>query len=255
MLLAPLPLAPLAQHNSQVVVRVRLALPVSDIAAEREMAIVVLPRLRKATLAVDEAFCDFCPEGSVLDQAGTWPELVVLRSMTKFYGIPGIRVGFASGAPETLERMAALQVDWSVSTPAQVCGVHCFSEQWGARTREYVERSREKLTAELQKLRGFHPLPSAANYLLVRLDPPAPDADTIYHALRAEGTLVRHCSSFGLGNRYIRLAVRTVGQNADLIVHLQKLTGIRQLESDPLPRQEIERVRDSAPPENGGAPR
>lgn len=177
-----------------------------------------------AFLCVDEAFCDFCPEFSVQDRAAIIPSLAVLRSMTKFYGIPGIRIGYLTAATPLVEAVNALRQPWSVSTLAQAVGVKCLEdEHWSLKTRQYLIRAKDKFLAELKLLPGVTPLPGNANYLLIRLDPPAPDADALYEALREVGTLVRHCGSFGLGSRYVRVAVRTVGENADLIRHLKKL--------------------------------
>ena len=191
---------------------------------ERE-EVLLLARMaaeREALIVVDEAFCDFCPEKSVLGLAASQPQLVVMRSLTKFFGIPGLRLGFLAAAAPLLERMEDLRQPWSVSTIAQSAGIHCLKDDnWGEKSRQYARRAREKFANDLAALPGMTPLPSEANYLLLRLDPPAPDADLLYERLKSEGTLIRHCTSFGLGNRYVRLAVRTVGENADLIRHMK----------------------------------
>lgn len=175
-----------------------------------------------AYLLVDEAFADYCPSRSVLDTAAHLRSLLVLRSLTKFYGIPGLRLGFIAGAPELLARMERLAPPWSVSTVAQTAGIHCMAdEHWGDKSRTYLVRAREKFLADLSALPGIEPLHTEANYVTLRLTPPAPDADRMYLVLKNEGTLVRHCGSFGLGNRYVRLAIRTVGENADLVRHLK----------------------------------
>lgn len=175
-----------------------------------------------AVLVVDEAFCDYCPDRSLLDLAGDDNKLLVLRSMTKFYGIPGVRLGFVVAHPDLIEAMELLRQPWSVSTVAQIVGEALFEDDnWGIKSRQYITRAKEKLVADLLSMPGMTPLPTEANYLLLRLDPPAPDADLLYARLREEGTLIRHCQSFGLGNRYVRLAIRTVGENADLIRHIK----------------------------------
>jgi threonine-phosphate decarboxylase len=176
-----------------------------------------------ATLIVDEAFADFAPRLTVLGSVGQ-QGLVVLRSLTKFYGIPGLRLGILCAEPEFARRVEALQIPWSVNAAAQICGEHCLRDpMWAERSREYLGRAREKLLRDLQQIPGFTVLPSEANYFLVRLDPPAPGADELFEKLRAVGTLIRHCGSFGLGDRYVRLAVRTVAENANLIRHLKKI--------------------------------
>jgi threonine-phosphate decarboxylase len=173
---------------------------------------------RGATLAVDEAFADFCPGESVLADVAAGRGLVVFRSLTKFYGIPGLRLGFLAAAPEAVGRIAALQVPWSVSALAQEAGIYCLSRSdWGTETLGYVARAREALGRGLSSIPGLRPLPSRTNYLLVELSPPAPQATDLYDALARRGILVRHCGSFGLGERYVRVAVRTEEENETLL--------------------------------------
>ncbi len=175
-----------------------------------------------AVLAVDEAFVDFCPELSVLDLAARRPGLVVLRSLTKFYGIPGLRLGFLAAAPARASAVAGLQVPWSVNTLAQEAAPYCLAHtEWEGRSRAYAARERERLAAGLGRLAGVRALPSRANYLLLHLSPPAPGAGTLYEDLARRGILVRHCGSFGLGERYLRVAVRTEEENALLLAALE----------------------------------
>ncbi len=180
-----------------------------------------------AVLVVDEAFADFCPEESLIVHAAREPALVVLRSLTKFYGIPGIRIGFAAGTPGLVERMAAAQVPWSVGTLDQAAGAYCMDlEDWDARTLAFTARARGELRRDLEALPGVSVVPGArANYLLVRLDPPAPGATGVYEFLAARGILVRHCGSFGLGERHVRVAVRRPSENRRLVQALGALLG------------------------------
>ncbi|TLN15238.1 aminotransferase class I/II-fold pyridoxal phosphate-dependent enzyme, partial [bacterium] len=199
----------------------------SALPEEEVMLIARAAREAGATLVVDEAFADFCPSFSVLDYAGEERALVVLRSLTKFYAIPGIRTGFLKADGALVDKIASLQLPWSVGVPAQVVGAACLKDDnWAKRSRDYLGRSKEKLLAGLASIPGFTALPSEANYILIRLDAPAPSADELYARLRRSGTLIRHCGSFGLGDRYVRIAVRTVGENADLVRHLQKMFGL-----------------------------
>lgn len=171
-----------------------------------------------AVLAVDEAFADFCPEVSVLGQAGRAPGLVVLRSLTKFYGIPGLRLGFLAAPGELARAVAALQVPWAVNVLAQAAGAYCLGQAgWEERSRAFVDRERALLAQGLSGVPGARPLPSRANYLLVGLAAPGPGADTLFDALGRRGILVRHCGSFGLGDRYLRVAVRTGEENRQLL--------------------------------------
>ncbi len=194
------------------------------VAAPDLQALLGRVRAAGATLVLDEAFADFCPGVSLLGEAGRDPHLVVLRSLTKIYAIPGLRLGYLGAHPTLVARLEALQVPWSVNALAQAAGAYCLGvEGWGARSRAFVARARERLAEALGALPGLEPLASAANYLLVRVGPPG--ATAAYEACARRGVLVRHCGSFGLGERYLRVAVRTDGENDRLVAALAGARG------------------------------
>ncbi len=177
-------------------------------------------RAAQAWLVLDEAFADFCPGSTLLGAAGTSPQLLVLRSLTKFYGIPGLRLGFLAAHPGVAEGVRRLQVPWSVNALAQSAGVDCLRQrEWEQRSLAFLALERQHLHDGLARVPGFHPLPSAANYLLVRV---TPSAQAVYETLAEQGFLVRHCRSFGLGDRYLRFAVRTRAENDRLLAALAR---------------------------------
>jgi threonine-phosphate decarboxylase len=180
-----------------------------------------------AFFTVDEAFADFCPSETLLHDAPDSGALIVLRSLTKFFGIPGLRLGFLVGAPERAAAASKLQVPWSVNAIAQAAGAFCLAdEEWPRRTLDIVARERGFLRERLARLPGFRPYPSCANYLLVELSSPAPKAAVLYERLARMGILVRHCGSFGLGEGYLRLAVRTRKENRALLSALTAQAGV-----------------------------
>ncbi|HJV34419.1 threonine-phosphate decarboxylase CobD [Geomonas sp.] len=174
-------------------------------------------------LALDEAFIDFCEEESAKDLVRGLERGVVLRSMTKFFAIPGLRLGFALGAPGTIEAIASLQDPWSVNTAAQVAGIASLQDEvYCTRTRNYVSAERQFLMDSLAGISGLKVYPARANYLLVELlnGMKAPE-------LRAEllkkGVLIRDCSNFhGLDDRFFRVAVRLREENELLLENLGK---------------------------------
>jgi threonine-phosphate decarboxylase len=177
-----------------------------------------------ATLAVDEAFVDFIPAVSLLPLAAGHPGLLVLRSLTKFYGLPGLRLGYLVATPERASTIADLQVPWSVNALAQAAGVYCLGRfTWEERTLSFVAMARQHFTEALARVAGLRPLPSLANFVLVEVRHPAPPAAELYEALIRREMLVRHCGSFGLGERYLRFAVRTVEENTELVSALRDL--------------------------------
>lgn len=163
-----------------------------------------------AILAVDEAFVDFYPRAGISAALNEYDNLIIFRSMTKFFGIPGLRLGFLLTSPSLANKIARLQVPWSVNTAAQISGTYCLEHNdWESKTLKCIEKNRSMLHSGLEKIPGFKPIPSDVNYILVEVSHPAPPADEICHFLASKGILVRNCESFGLGNRFIRLAVRT----------------------------------------------
>lgn len=175
-------------------------------------------------LVIDEAFADYCPERSVLPHAVSWPHVVVLRSMTKFYALPGLRVGYAVAAQAIIKRLRRQLPPWSVSIMGQVAALAAVNDAVHARkSLRFMARERERFRKLLATLPGCVAMPTYANYVLVEL-PRRLRARDITEQLRRKGLLIRDCSSVpGLNSRSIRLAVRTVQDNDRLIRTFSRL--------------------------------
>lgn len=181
-------------------------------------------RRRDLWLFIDEAFADYCPERSVLPHAASWPRVVVLRSMTKFYALPGLRVGYAVATRATIRRVQRQLPPWSVSMLGQIAAFAAVNDAVHARkSLRFMARERERFRARLASLPGCVVMPTYANYVLVEL-PRNRHARDITEQLRSKGLLIRDCSSVpGMNSRSIRLAVRTVQENDHLIQVLSHL--------------------------------
>lgn len=172
-------------------------------------------------LALDEAFMDFREGESakrIVTEAGGG---VVLRSMTKFYAIPGLRLGYAIGSAEMVERLSSLLEPWSVNTLAQAAGVASLAD---IGYREMTVRScnaeRESLYRGLAGLPGLKPYPSAANYLLVELVNGI-SAPALRDELLRRRIMIRDCTNFtGLDGRFFRVAVKGRSDNGRLLAAL-----------------------------------
>ncbi len=172
------------------------------------------------SLLVDEVFMDFCEEASLGRFLASCGNLVLIRSMTKFYGIPGLRLGYLLTDGPMAERLRHFLPPWSVNTLAQVAGTFCLrQEDYRRRTLELVQRERDFLRSGLERIDGLATIPGVANYLLVRLDGRLPPARVLVHdLLTTDRILVRDCSSFeGLGDRSFRVAVRLRSENERLL--------------------------------------
>jgi L-threonine-O-3-phosphate decarboxylase len=192
--------------------------------------------------AVDEAFIDFVHEP---DSAVTLSlsNVIVVRSMTKFYALAGLRLGYAVLSPDLASAGRRLLPDWSVSTPAQRAGHAVLTDPelqaFADASRKLIRRERIALADALRRL-GVVVTEGAANYLLLRLPEAGPSAAVLAERLLVEaGIAVRTCSDYvGLTDRHLRIAVRSSVENARLIASLGDL--LCQASNPPL--------RESAPP-------
>ncbi len=175
-------------------------------------------------LVLDEAFIDFCEAESAKDLIRRCPRCVALRSMTKFFAIPGLRLGYAIGMPETIAAIAALQDPWSVNTAAQVAGIASLSDaDYCRQTREYVHEEREHLATALADCLALRVFPSQANYLLIEICH-GPNAAELRSKLMAKGILIRNCCNFkGLDDRFFRVAVKGRAENEMLVEQLRSI--------------------------------
>jgi threonine-phosphate decarboxylase len=176
-------------------------------------------------LLVDEVFVDFCEEESLRPFVAGAGNLVLIRSFTKFYGLPGLRIGYLLAPPRIAERVRGFLPPWSVSTPAQAAGAWCLSrEEYRLKTLELIGSHRRRLAGELSAIPGLEVFPGAANFLLVRMGTGLLSASALkWDIFKRHRILIRDCGSFeGLGDRYFRVAVRLPDQNDRLIAALKE---------------------------------
>jgi cobyric acid synthase CobQ/L-threonine-O-3-phosphate decarboxylase len=176
-----------------------------------------------AWFVVDETFLDFVP-GAVSLAAAQAPNLVVLRSLTKFYAFPGLRVGYAVAAPEVADRLRRQIPDWSVGTLAQQAGIAALADRaYAERSREVVAELRAELASGLAGLGGVLVCRGEANFLLARLGPGRGEAVSLSdRLLLTHGIAIRVCTNFrGLDESWFRVAVRPREENDRLVAALE----------------------------------
>ena len=168
-----------------------------------------------AALVVDEAFTDFVPEVSVTPEVDG--SLFVARSFTKFFAVPGLRLGCLVALDP--KRIRAFQPSWSVNAVAAVAGIAAAKDRvYAETTLAEVAQSRAELLGALRTLPRVVAYPGAANFLLVRGPRWLPDE------LAHRGILVRGCEPFrGLGPEFFRVAVRKKEENERLLEALRSL--------------------------------
>jgi threonine-phosphate decarboxylase len=179
-------------------------------------------------LLVDEAFIELSdPDQSVASLAPKAECLFVMRSLTKSFGVPGLRLGFGVANPFVAEIMDRARIPWSLGSIAAAAGSYLLGEKdFLERSRTVIREELEYLTSALKRL-GLHPLGSMVNFILVDVTPSGLASDDLAGRMMAEGVLVRDCQSFGLGKGYIRVAVRNRNENEQLISALERVVRCR----------------------------
>ena len=188
------------------------------------------PLLQRYRLVIcDEAFLSLVPNGeqqSLIPLVADHPNLVVIRSLTKLYGIAGLRLGYAITQPERLQRWAQWRDPWPVNGIASAVAEQLLAspakyQRWCCRAQAWVAKEGAWMQQRLAQLPGITPMPSAANFLLIRADQslvPLREAVEQRHRI-----LLRDCRSFeGLGECWLRIGLQSRRNNRRIIRALKQ---------------------------------
>ena len=183
-------------------------------------------RVQRTIPVIDEAFIDFCEEASAVVPLLMDGRGIILRSLTKFFALPGLRLGYAIAAPETMQLLSALIPPWSVGTLAQAAGVAALADDdYRVQTCRLITEEREFLFSSFSSLSGVQPFPSAANYLLIQLTSGL-HAATLQKKLIYKNIIIRDCADFpGLFKQFFRVAVRSRQENEALLAAISRVLG------------------------------
>jgi histidinol-phosphate aminotransferase len=189
-----------------------------------------------SAVVVDEAYIEFGGE-TVIPLLADHPNLLVLRTFSKWAGMAGLRLGYAVTSPEIAAAMARLQPPYNVNAAAIVAALATFEDM--AYSRESIARivaERERLQGALAGLPGVEPLPSQANFILCRLK--GRTGQELADALAEQGILVRSFSAPDLADA-VRISVGRPDQNDALLAALHSILGVQSRRARPpcLPSQ------------------
>lgn len=187
----------------------------------------ILPYVKQfGMVVVDEAFMDFLPpweQETLIDAVEEFPNLVILRSLTKFYSLPGLRLGCAIAHPDILRRWQLRRDPWPVNALAAAAAAAAVRDTvFEQQTWDWLPVARRELFEGLANLPGLQPIAGAANFLLVES---SMSVSLIQKSLlERHRILIRDCLSFPeLGDRFFRVAVRSRAENLRLIAGLAEV--------------------------------
>ena len=184
---------------------------------------------RYALVICDEAFLPLVPDGerqSLIPLVQHHANLVVIRSLTKLYGIAGLRLGYAVAHPERLQRWGEWRDPWPVNGVALAVGERLLASpqryrRWCERVQSWTSTEGAWMQSKLAELPGITPMPSAVNYLLIRAnDSLVPLREALEQRHRI---LLRDCRSFeGLGERWLRIGLQSHRNNRRIVGALRQ---------------------------------
>ncbi|WP_075980465.1 threonine-phosphate decarboxylase CobD [Bacillus massilinigeriensis] len=174
-------------------------------------------------LILDEAFYDYV-DGyeSMISYLEDYSNVIILRSLTKMYAIPGLRLGYMVANPDIILKIKAFQPHWSVNSVAMLAGELCIdNEVFQEKTKSYILKEKDKLFTYFES-EGFDHSPSKTNYYILR-DSREEDQMPFFIFLLTKGIVPRHTRNFsGLEGRWLRFAIKGSIENSKLIEALEQ---------------------------------
>jgi len=176
---------------------------------------------------LDEDFLEFVENEqalSMINKIKAYPNLFILRSFTKIFGLTGLRVGYGIASEEIINVLLCAKIPWNVNCLAQAAAVVALKDEEHLRvTRELIKNEKAFLSTELEKIKSFKVFPPDANFFFIDIRKSGLTATELKNKLLRQGILIRDCTSFrGLDEYFIRVAVKTREENERLIEALKR---------------------------------
>jgi threonine-phosphate decarboxylase len=190
------------------------------------LRIIRLAAEKNVLMFIDEDYVDFVDDNkrySMAEYVKRYDNLFVLRSLTKFFGLAGIRIGFGIGSPDVVGTLKKAKMPWSVNSLAMFAATEAVKDDDFIKdSRLLISRSKRQLQKMLQEIPWLRVYPSETNFFLIEITKGDLTSTQLKKRLARKGLLIRDCSDFdGLTNRFFRVSVNKPEENKKLIKHLK----------------------------------
>jgi L-threonine-O-3-phosphate decarboxylase len=209
--------------------------PTSMLISQEILEEIIETTLAQDTLVfLDEDFLEFVDNEkslSMINRINKYPNLFILRSFTKIFGLTGLRVGYGLANPEIINVLSSAKIPWNVNCIAQAAAVAALKDEKHLRvTVELIQKEKAWLIGEFGKFVGFKFIAPDANFFFIDVRKSGFTAAELKRKMLKQGILIRDCTSFmGLDEFYIRVAVKTHQENERMINAFRQL--VKQSES------------------------
>lgn len=183
---------------------------------------------KNVIFSVDENYIEFAEKGQETTLVGVvkdYENLFVIRSVTKFYGMAGIRLGYGIAASGLVKKLENVRIPWSINSLASCATLAAFNDaDFIENTKNTIAKERSELAKNLSEIDGLQVFPSVTNFLLVKIKNRKITSTKLKEQLAKERMLIRDCCTFvGLDDSYFRVTVRSGRDNQKLTQAIDKI--------------------------------
>ena len=199
--------------------------PTGELLSKKELlSIIIVAKKLKTIVFIDECFIELVPKSneSVISYVKKYDNLFILRSLTKSFGLPGLRIGYACGSKEIIKILQKIKIPWSVNSLAQdAANAVIKNTSHLKKSNIIIKKELKYLEDNISILNGFECISSSTNFILIKIKY---DSTKLQTKLLKNKILIRDCKNFrGLDNHYIRIAVKSHKDNVKLVKALEKI--------------------------------
>ena len=177
-------------------------------------------------LVIDESFIDFVGNDTLQDNeysmrslVNEFDNIIVVHSFTKFYAVPGLRIGAVFSNPQIIDQLNTFIPTWSVNTLAQAYTEAALNDiEYVKWTKQVLREEQHYMYNALDAIAGITVYPASANFILLHIEQEGVTADSINEALKKHNMIVRNCDSYmGLNSQWVRVAIKDHDNNVRLV--------------------------------------
>jgi len=199
--------------------------PTGELLSKKELlSIIIVAKKLKTIVFIDECFIELVPKSneSLISYVKKYDNLFILRSLTKSFGLPGLRIGYACGSKEIIKILQKIKIPWSVNSLAQDAANAVIKNiSHIKKSNIIIQKELKYLEDNISILNGFECISSSTNFILIKTKY---DSTKLQTKLLKNKILIRDCKNFrGLDNHYIRIAVKSHKDNVKLVKALEKI--------------------------------
>ena len=199
--------------------------PTGKLLSKKELlSIIIVAKKLKTIVFIDECFIELVPKSneSLISYVKKYDNLFILRSLTKSFGLPGLRIGYACGSKEIIKILQKIKIPWSVNSLAQDAANAVIKNiSHIKKSNIIIQKELKYLEDNISILNGFECISSSTNFILIKTKN---DSTKLQTKLLKNKILIRDCKNFrGLDNHYIRIAVKSHKDNVKLVKALEKI--------------------------------